>query len=165
MNAGAAPTSRHRQDEGTSLWRRAAVRGGDAGVGETLPFLFGFAVNLKPLWKSRLKNKNNPAKRNRWKAAIAKCGRGGDTESVTRTSRRPVSPRGAAGSVQTRCPPCAQIAVGTEGAGSKRGRAREACWGGPPPRGGRRDTGQGRRGPSAGLRGLSMRFVFKVLRS
>lgn len=82
---------------GTSLWRRAATRGGDAGVGETLPFLFGFAVNLKPLWKSRLKNKNNPATRNRWKAAIAKCGRGGDTESVTRTSRRPVSPRGVCG--------------------------------------------------------------------
>lgn len=153
MNAGAAPTSRHRQDEGTSLWRRAAARGGDAGVGETLPFLFGFAVNLKPLWKSRLKNKNNPAKRNRWKAAIAKCGRGGDAESVTRTSRRPVSPRGSAGSVQTRCPPCAQIAVGTEGAGSERGLCEGGVLGWAAPQGeagGTRVRAGGAPGPGCG---------------
>lgn len=129
------------------MWHRAATWGGDAGVGETLPFLFGFAVNLKPLWKSRLKNKNNPAKRNRWKAAIAKCGRGGDAESVTRTSRRPVSPRGSAGSVQTRCPPCAQIAVGTEGAGSKRGLREGGVLGWAAPQGRQAGHGPGPAGP------------------
>lgn len=165
MNAGAAPTSRHRQDEGDE----PVAPGGRAGRGRGCRGDAALSVRFCCEPKTAVEIKAQKQKQPRHAKPVEsrdremRSGRGHRVchADFPATS---FSPRGLRAQCRRGARPAHRSPWGQRGRGASAA-VRGRRWGGPPPRGGRRDTGQGRRGPWAGLRGLSMRFVFKVLRS